>query len=554
MLTVLGVWVASSVAVVGMAVSNMIVTFAGSALLLLTMVVSSMMGFGSIVAELQSIPLFKKIAALVFSDWVKALLVLAGWPVAIGYAMLSVVNQLVRRVTLGCGCAGEDRREALGYGPEERGRWLTHAAHLQFASMRRWRWSSVLVKIIWWGAGFLSIVVIVGKVVTVFLAWLIGAVSELSFLAVLVIFVFIGLFMFLLPPVPGVPVYLAGGVIVTDAAQKQGGLDFWPAVALTVGVCLGIKMLAIVCQQKLIGERMSSSVWVRKTVAINSTTIRAIQRILEAPGILRFRKVCILCGGPDWPTSVLTGILRLSLAEMLLGSVPVVLLIAPCCAAGGLLLRRQDGGVWEAAAGVTLSVAAMAQSLAMILACYYIEQIAEQYKEELEAMQDDLEVEALERREKAKQAEYNAATDWHAPHFPFLCRTLLSVSALAMALACYGVQFASQNCFQTFSVTDKIEVRLGGNVLNLVKGPWGWLALAMAAGSVLCLQVFRCWATRKVGRFSEAESAAIAQLAATPGSMNSGGRETDYGSAPYSISAAGEPPMLDTREDSVAHL
>ena len=47
-------------------------------------------------------------------------------------------------------------------------------------------------------------------------------------------------------------------------------------------------------------------------------------------------KVCILVGGPDWPTSVLTGILGLDVFEMLLGSCPILLLIAPTCMAGKL--------------------------------------------------------------------------------------------------------------------------------------------------------------------------------------------------------------------------
>ena len=33
-------------------------------------------------------------------------------------------------------------------------------------------------------------------------------------------------------------------------------------------------------------------------------------------------QVSILCGGPDWPTSVLAGILRLSLVECEIGTLP----------------------------------------------------------------------------------------------------------------------------------------------------------------------------------------------------------------------------------------
>ena len=172
--------------------------------------------------------------------------------------------------------------------------------------------------------------------VTLFLAWLNAALAQHSLLVVTSLFFGIGVTMFLLPPVPGVPVYLAGGVIVVNKAR--GVLGFWPAVGYTVAVCSLIKFLAIAIQQKGIGERMSGSVAVRKAVGVNSLSIRAIRLILESPGMDK-RKVFILCGGPDWPISVLTGILRLPLSEMLKGSLPVVFLVGPCVCAGAFLLR-----------------------------------------------------------------------------------------------------------------------------------------------------------------------------------------------------------------------
>ena len=72
-------------------------------------------------------------------------------------------------------------------------------------------------------------------------------------------------------------------------------------------------------QQKGIGERMSGSVAVRKFVGVNSLSIRAIEKILSAPGLafMDIRKISILCGGPDWPTSVLCGVLHLDLGVLL---------------------------------------------------------------------------------------------------------------------------------------------------------------------------------------------------------------------------------------------
>ena len=64
-----------------------------------------------------------------------------------------------------------------------------------------------------------------------------------------------------------------------------------------------------VLQQKIFGELMGQSVKVRATVGVNSNLIKAIKFELMKPGV-SVAKVCIMCGGPDWPTSVLCGILR----------------------------------------------------------------------------------------------------------------------------------------------------------------------------------------------------------------------------------------------------
>ena len=106
----------------------------------------------------------------------------------------------------------------------------------------------------------------------IFLAELNVWLTTLPVLSVTLIFIFVGLIMFLLPPVPGIPVYLAGGVCLTNAVWKKGEglLEFWPAVAYTTMVCFFIKLLAVACQQKLIGERMGSSVRIRGLVVVGS--------------------------------------------------------------------------------------------------------------------------------------------------------------------------------------------------------------------------------------------------------------------------------------------
>ena len=159
-----------------------------------------------------------------------------------------------------------------------------------------------------------------------------------------VVFLVVGILMFLCPIIPGPPIYVCAGVLLPwallddderAATSGPAPTSFWLGVALASALATGLKFLAIVLQQELIGARLGRIVWVRAWCSINSTFMRSARCVLEEPKPPTWGKVAILCGGPDWPTSVLTGILGLSLTQMLVGTMPIFFLIAPCVCAGG---------------------------------------------------------------------------------------------------------------------------------------------------------------------------------------------------------------------------
>jgi hypothetical protein len=106
-------------------------------------------------------------------------------------------------------------------------------------------------------------------------------------------------------------------------------------------------------QQKGIGGALGSQVWVRQAFGVHKPTIRAIEMILSKPG-LSFGKVMILCGGPDWPTSVLCGLLNLSLWSCEVGTTPIIFYVAPFSLSGSFLLRKGEAELWENASNVML--------------------------------------------------------------------------------------------------------------------------------------------------------------------------------------------------------
>ena len=87
-------------------------------------------------------------------------------------------------------------------------------------------------------------------------------------------------------------------------------------------------------QQKIFGEFLGKSLWVRSILGVNEPLMMAINLILQEPSLTR-AKVAILVGGPDWPTSVLTGVLKLKAYQMQLGVLPVLIPIAFIVMTGG---------------------------------------------------------------------------------------------------------------------------------------------------------------------------------------------------------------------------
>merc|ERR1719162_496438 len=96
-------------------------------------------------------------------------------------------------------------------------------------------------------------------------------------------------------------------------------------------------------------------------------------------------KVSILVGGPDWPTSVTCGIVRVNIPQMLIGTIPVVTLLAPCIFAGACMGRVSPGedSVWNMAANGFTALAAVVNMVSMAYAVYAIGDVIQKNGEEL---------------------------------------------------------------------------------------------------------------------------------------------------------------------------
>jgi hypothetical protein len=446
MIGIFGVWVSSSISVAGVELGSMVSFLSVCLLIEVAVIVAHTVGLESIREQLSTIPIFKRaVESGSMRDWVRAIMFIAGTFPYIVFCFMSFLNQRARMYL--------PHLELL-LTQEDKELHTTHKGCLtrkgaEFHNkVLAWNWSSVLTKSCYLSLAFLLLSVGIGKCTTLFFAWLNVAVESMHFEITVLIFIAIGVFMFLLPPVPGVPVYLAGGITLTRAAEREFG-GFVPALAFSIVVCWGIKHLAVMLQQKVIGEGMSNSVSVKCLVGVNDVAIKSVRLILEQPG-LTISKVCILCGGPDWPTSVLTGILRLSVVEMQIGTLPIVFLIAPCVMAGAFMVKADEGAIYETMSGIMIAVAALAQMIALMSAAFFIEVTSEREKAKIAEYPVDEEVAVKTQENAARSKLYQDVVEWSKVPAPM--KAVLILGTVMLACSCYLVQLFGSLCFVTFEV------------------------------------------------------------------------------------------------------
>lgn len=471
-------WVAASIAAAGSALAGFIVTIALCLLVEATLAVAIVVGWERLLRPLRSGKARARVEALRSSNWIRAAVLLALLPVLPLACGVAALNQLARRLT---GVQLEPGDEKL---------CVTRAFHRQLAHVREhWPWASVLHCACVLCLGTVVMVVGVLNGTSVFLSALNDYLRSFPLSQTVAIYMAVGLCMFLCPVVPGVPVYITGGIVVTAAAEPSMGFAGGMALAAAVGWV--VKMLSVLVQHVGIGARCGQSVAIRQLVAINSVNTRAMRLTLAPPG-LNLRKVCILIGGPDWPTTVMTGILGLPVSQMLLGSTPVILLIAPTVMAGAFLLKPPTDAFASSMQSVMLAVASMVQAAALLAAFYFVADVASKREAEIVALPLDEAVAAADELSAQRARVRGVASDWRRDGFTPAMRRLLLCATACCALPAYAVMLAGERCFVSFAVSDSIAAKLGGDVANVVRPP-GWACLGASAAGYALLRVYTAW-------------------------------------------------------------
>lgn len=483
LLAIVAIWVLASVFASNVAaVSDEVLYLSIIFLATVALIVFSVFGLGLLKSILIDSPLGIKVVQFSESEWASAFVVFLLMPLVAVVLVLSFITQAIRKYTP----LGKPLHK-LEDGSDEATLVFTSETQWIIRRMRSWDLGSVLLKTLWIGVFWFVFVIGIGRAVNVFLSFLSELIAPLSLEATTAIFLGAGLGLFALPPVPGLPIYLTGGILLSQSAINNG-FEFAVAGWYAVAICSVLKMLSIVMQQKFFGQILGSNfVAIRSACQLNSLELRAMKKIMAIPGIT-LPKVAVLVGGPDWPTSVLTGLMRLPLLQMLLGSIPVLLTIIPVCFAGAVLVD-EDGALADLNA-VLLSISLVVQLVPFFVAIHFIAKAAIDYADELENEPLDQEVLEYEKDNKVKKEWTVYLNKWKNLNgfvkFTHIVMCVISVVCNMIFL------ILGDEVFVAFEVTDSINETLDGNVANIVILPFGGIVLGTFSITVVYLIVFGC--------------------------------------------------------------
>eukprot|EP00747_Dinoflagellata_sp_TGD_P080847 gnl/TRDRNA2_/TRDRNA2_161060_c0_seq8.p1 gnl/TRDRNA2_/TRDRNA2_161060_c0~~gnl/TRDRNA2_/TRDRNA2_161060_c0_seq8.p1 ORF type:complete len:784 (+),score=88.89 gnl/TRDRNA2_/TRDRNA2_161060_c0_seq8:64-2415(+) len=414
------------------------------------------------------------------SDWPKAFVFLIGALPMACFALYDCINAACRKPRSspgdwpdGVDASTDDSKPLL---------WFT----------RDWCWTSVVVKANWIGLAYVACFVIGVKFLTVILAIANAELEGWSLFSVSIIMFLLALILFLIPPTPAQPIYMIMGIVIVASAMRQGW-TFWAGVAWATFVAFMMRIAFSVIAQKCIGEAFAKHERIRQAVGIHTVYMRAIEIIFKEPNVT-VAKVAMLVGGPDWPITVLCGMLRIPAFQIVLAMSPVLVQsTGPLVCSGALMLRHGEGD--GNAVELALLLCAILQLVAAVVALYYVQDVMERDYEELTTVRpQDAELIELDRKVEARDRVWKRVNAWE--ELPFVVKEILIVGFLCMEVSVWSLSLPwhylfgeDGHCFRKFGLMSSVEKDLQGDIFRLVL-PLGWTAMALGTAGALCQGLF----------------------------------------------------------------
>jgi len=328
-----------------------------------------------------------------------------------------------------------------------------------------WNWAGIFNKLCLLCELFFVFQVGVAKATYVFLSWLNNYLLRYSYGVVIAMIYVIGYIMFLLPPVPGVPVYVFCGIVVAEQGRQLESVGFARGCAIACVLAWCLKLTACTGQY-MIGYCLGKSLRVQALIGVDKIFTRAIEQVLKERG-LSVGKVSVLVGGPDWPTSVTCGILRLNIPQMLLGTAPVFFVSSPCVLAGAFLARVVDGedSIWSALANTFIGLSGVGQMACGFMAVANVTRTIDMYGKELaKPRPEHAAVAALSLKEAELQEHHDEVTKWST--LARWRKVIICCATTSQMFSCFLFAMGGEYCFRSFSVSSDIGAPYEQNGLN----------------------------------------------------------------------------------------
>jgi hypothetical protein len=439
-------WVSVSVAGASTRLTGALLSFVAAGVVLLCIWVYLEIGERAITATLKNSKMMQKALGLATSDWARAVIIVPVYPFVPALLFVNFLNQRARRL-----------REPETTEPT----WFTAGAISIFKPLGEWKWVSIFTKCNLLAMVFWTLVSGAGKFAVVFLSWLNEELSEgFTFIESSAIFFAVGFMMFMLPFIPGIPVYWCAGIIIVAQAKENDSIGWTIGTIVAVLLSVVLKCVAA-CGQYMIGYFLGWSVKVQQQVGVDKVLIKAIELILQERG-LNLSKVAILIGGPDWPTSVLCGILKINIPQMLIGTLPIVCLCAPSVLFGAFLVTPikdendvEGRAIWNTLSNLMLGMSALSQMTAVCLALYFMQDKVFKFGEELsQPRPEHAKIIELTESEAAWNECYDDITSWRKLAWPL--KILIQFATFCMIVQGMLLSMVDSMCFRPFQVYSRI--------------------------------------------------------------------------------------------------
>jgi len=277
-----------------------------------------------------------------------------------------------------------------------------------------------------------------------------------------------------------------------------------------------------VLQQKGIGETFRSRVGVRAMVGPNSQQMRAARYILSQPGVTA-AKSSLLCGGPDWPTSVICGLLGLDCCSMLVGLTPIVVFTTPGTLLGAFMTEPAYKKINLDV--VCVLIVMLVQLLMGVTFMSYINRVIATKQDILNSYPTDEEVAKLD-AEAAKFAEVLAEVgDFNRA--PKKVKYVFGSGVFCAIVSTYALMLGGSYLFQAFNITDCLDDlgRPEGVGRDEDRPPWpespfiiwplgmkgpGLLMILFMCYAHFCLKYFNRWARKQAESWLDEEQQSLA--------------------------------------------